>query len=54
MIIYILEIDRFFRIICFMIFFFEGWKYVGGIICIYKLMFYFFKICLSLIKSCLS
>lgn len=54
MIIYILEIDRLFRIICSMISSFEGWKHVDGITCIYKLMFYFFKTCLSLIKSCLS
>lgn len=45
---------RLFRIICSMISSFEGWKHVGGITCIYKLMFYFFKTCLSLIKSCLS
>lgn len=54
MIIYILEIDRLFRIICSMISSFEGWKHVDGITCIYKLMFYFFKTCPSLIKSCLS
>lgn len=54
MIIYILEIDRLFRIICSMISSFEGWKHVDGITCIYKLMFYFIKTCLSLIKSCLS